>query len=90
MLKLIEKNKKMKKDWNHLVDTNQKIIGNERWNKTKNLISIEKYELYTTRHEGSAQDIYDYISKYLSSAKRPRIVATTPDNLVDSPSHHEE
>ena len=58
---LVAANKLMRKEWNHLVDTNQKIIGVKNFASTTNLIGIEKYELYTTRHLGSANLIYDYI-----------------------------
>ena len=75
MQDLVAKNKTLKNEFNHLVDTNQKIIGNENFKKVTNVFSIAKYEVYTTLHALSAQDIYDYIGVYLDKrGNRPKSV----------------
>lgn len=63
--KLVELNKEMKKEYNHVVDTNHKVIGKENFAKTTNLLKLAKFELYTTRHLISGNLIYNFVSEYI-------------------------
>jgi len=55
----------MKKEYNHVVDTNHKVIGKENFAKTTNLLKLAKFELYTTRHLISGNLIYNFVSEYI-------------------------
>jgi len=78
---LIVENKKLIEKYNHLVDTNQKIIGEENFKKVNNLIKSQPIELYTTKHVGSQHVIFDFLNEYLD---RRNARQQQPDELQDS------
>ena len=61
------KHKNLKKTYNHMVDTNVKIIGTQKdeANKLFEMGADVPVELYTTAHMGSAIVINDFIVEYL-------------------------
>ena len=68
---LKEKNKKLTKEYNHIVDTNLKIFGRE--DKAKQMLEKGEnleIELVTTAHFGSALIIHDFILEYIQQKKR--------------------
>ena len=61
------------------MDTNLKIVGEEKFDSLTNLIGIARIELYTTLHLGSALLVYDFISEYLD-----RRAMRAPEDREDS------
>ena len=64
-------NKIFNSKYNHLVDTNEKILG-QNFSKVTNLLKSQKIELYTTRHLVSAVVIYDFINEYIERRNMQR------------------
>ena len=77
----------MRKHWNPLVDTNERIIGVENFKNVRNVFKTAKYEVYTTRHALSAADIYDFIGVYLD--KCPFIIERQDIRIDPTPVQEE-
>ncbi len=69
VVELIAENKALRKKYNHVVDTNLKVMGDELTKKLAENDQPPEILLYTTTHLGSALQIHDFIVEYLQ--KRP-------------------
>ena len=63
--KLKEKNKTLQKEYNHLVDTNVKVLGNEYFARKVQEGYDVPIEIYSTAHSRSTKLIYEMIDEYL-------------------------
>lgn len=66
------------------MDTNIKIVGEEKFASLTNLISLARVELYTTLHLGSAIMIYDFINEYLDHRRAMRAPEDREDSRASS------
>ena len=85
MQELIVKNKSLKYKYNHLVDTNLKIVPS--MSKSTIIADDDDVFLYTTKHRRSAICIYELIIKYADRQKK-RARANMPKLNLRTPSSH--
>jgi len=62
---LVEKNKEFSKKYNHVVDTNVKMLGEEYFTKKINEGLDIPVEIYSTAHTRSCKILYSLISAHL-------------------------
>lgn len=87
---LAAKNKVLKNKYNHLVDTNIKVLGKEVVDNQAALKDEEpEIEIYTTMHLGSVKIIHDFLAEYLKKTKNLDRQSEMADDggRSDGPSH---